>query len=446
MGGKASKSKERIVTAVILVVSAVLLLAGVGQRVIEAYDRFKKADYITAVSLVMTGVPDNALPVTLLDVDDKTRAAWGTPRITPHSALARLIQESARLKAAMIVSDFDLSPDRPDDPGDPELIATLAGYPADAPTLLLARKISFTRGENEEFVAQDTASTPYDAATAGKPNIRWITTLNDIAGDRQVRRVRMWQTVCKDAGGVALPSAGLVAAALLYPNDPRAADLEAFLKSRADSDCRKVPEVALPWPKFVGQAATVPYVIPDRTDTRSLFRIQRDGRETVVLRRISAGQIVTYDGSAARLAGEMDKDPIEGRVVMIGATHADTSDFYNTPLGTMPGVLIIANSIVQAKSISDTVPMSPWLSNIFALALFLIYAAIVRKLEPSLAVTAIGVVSVIGLFIISRLFSFYDGVNVVAVAIPGFMLFKLIDSLAHIILNIPSRGWRAIFN
>ncbi len=166
----------------------------------------------------------------------------------------------------------------------------------------------------------------------------------------------------------------------------------------------------------------------------------------MVLRRIRAGQIVTFEDGKAKLSGELDADPFKDRVVLIGATHADTSDFYNTPLGTMPGVLIIANSIIQAKTITDTEPMGWWLANILALGLFLIYAFIVRNLQSALALTAIGVVSVIALFIISRLFSFYDGVNVVAVAVPGFALFKLIDSLAQIVMDIPRRGWRSIFN
>jgi hypothetical protein len=446
MGGSAS-TQGRLITMIILVIGGLLLLVGVGQRLIDAYERFKSADYITAVSLVMAGVPDNALPVTLLDVDDKTRADWGNQRTTPHAALARLIEESAKQGASMVVSDFDLSPDRADAPGDVAFNGLLSNYKPEWPMLLLARKISFTRGAGEEeFVARDAATTPYDRAVEGKANIRWITTLNDIGGDRQVRRVRMWQTVCIDAGGTAFPSAMLMAAALLYPDDKRETALEAFLKSRADTDCRKAPEAKLDWPKFVDRGVTVPYMVADRADTRSLFRIEKDSRETVVLRRISAGQIVTFDGTGAELAGEIDADPFRNRVVMIGASHADTSDFYNTPLGTMPGVLIIANSIIQAKNITDTEPMNWWLSNIFALGLFLIYAVIVRNLQSALALAAIGVVSLVALFIISRLFSFYDGVNVVAVAVPGFALFKLIDSLAQIAVDLPRRGWRSIFN
>ena len=447
MGGVSGAVRGRLVTIIILVIGCLLLLVGAGQRLVDAYERFKSADYITAISLVMAGVPRDALPVTLLDVDDATRAAWGNPRTTPHAALARLVEESAKLGASMVVTDFDLSSEVPGTEGDEALLKVLEEYRPEWPHLLLARRISFSRGEGAEaFVAQDSAVTPYDAAVQGKPNIHWITTLNDIGGDRQVRRVRSWQTVCVAAEGKAYPSAVLLASALLYAKQPHLVELEAFLKSRGESDCGKTTEAHLAWPNFDGQAITIPYMIADRHDTRSMFRIERDGKETVVMRRIRAGQIVTFEGGTAALSGELDADPFKDRVVLIGATHADTSDFYNTPLGTMPGVLIIANSVIQAKGITDTEPMGWWLSNILALGLFLIYAYIVRNLQSSLALAAIGVVSVIALFIISRLFSFYDGVNVVAVAVPGFALFKLIDSLAQIAMDIPRRGWRSIFN
>ena len=36
------------------------------------------------------------------------------------------------------------------------------------------------------------------------------------------------------------------------------------------------------------------------------------------------------------------------------------------------------------------------------------------------------------------------GIDVIAVAVPGFALFKLMDSLIFIASNVPKQGWRAI--
>ena len=69
-----------------------------------------------------------------------------------------------------------------------------------------------------------------------------------------------------------------------------------------------------------------------------------DDLETVAFRRIGAGQLFTYTNGVAAPAGEIDADPFAGRVVIVGASYSDSGDVYETPLGTMPGALVLANS------------------------------------------------------------------------------------------------------
>ena len=439
--------RGQLLTAVIVIVGAVILLSGGGKRLTDAFQNINDANYISAVSLVMSGVPKEALPVTLLDVDDRTRKAWGNAPGTPHAAIAELIRQSSSHGAAAIVVDFDLSSETAGAQADPMLLDVLANYPADAPPLMLARKVSFGLSEGAagvETVAQEGVATPYDAAIKDKINIYWITTLNDISGDRLVQRIRLWQTVCQGAGGVTYPSAALVAAALLFPEARHDREMSGFLEDQTATTCRHATMTDPAWPITRQQAATLPYVFADRVDTRALFRIARDGKRTVVLRRISAGQIVTLQDGLAKVAGEIDKDPFEGRVVMLGSTHADSGDFYNTPLGTMPGVIILANSIVQAKKIAETVAMAAWLGNVWALMLFLIFAYIARKLQGAPSIIAIGVLALAALFAISRLYGFAAGVEVITVAVPGFALFKLVDSFAQMAMDVPTKGWRVL--
>jgi len=46
---------------------------------------------------------------------------------------------------------------------------------------------------------------------------------------------------------------------------------------------------------------------------------------------------------------------------------------------------------------------------------------------------------------VSRLYGMESGFEVVAAAITGFSLFKLIDAFAQLVMDIPKRRWRAIF-
>ncbi|MBC8038840.1 MAG: CHASE2 domain-containing protein [Rhizobiales bacterium] len=446
--GEGETARHRIETAIITVATALAMLTGVGQYVVDSHGNFGDADHLAALSLVMSGVPNNATPVTFIDVDDKTRVAWKATGVTPHGALAALVKQAADNGAKSILFDFDLTPSSTDQKADPGLAALLRDYPANAPDLLLARNIRFVRstaaGGEKEVQAASAAPTPYDLDAAGKPNIRWVTTLNDIGKDRAVRRIKLWQTVCDGASGTAYPSAALVMAALPEKGQNHQADLAAFLKSRVDVECGHKPITAPPWPPVRDAVAQLPYVFADTRETPALFRIEVNGRDTVALRRISAGLLVKYENDVAQAAGDIDRDPFEGRAVIVGASYTDSGDIYETPFGTMPGALVLANSVVQARAIVETAPVSPLTENVLAMVLFLLLAYIARAFVGAASILLLGIVTLAALFLISRWLGFASGIDVIAVAVPGFALFKLVDSAIFIATSVPKHGWRAI--
>ncbi len=441
-------SKKRLVTFVIVLAAVVLMLTGIAGRIVDTHDSFVSSDRLAAISLILSGVPDGALPVTLLDVDDETRQSWGSEGATPHAALAELVGLSGRGGPEAVLLDFDLSADHAGAVADPALLALLERYSADAPLLMLVRKIGFTSNAGSGGVSAglsaSATATPYDAATAGKANIRWVTTLNDIGSDRVVRRIKVWQTVCDGASGTAFPSAALVAAGQVARRKLPAADLDQFLGSRVTVECGAGNPPAVPWPRVQQQSAQLPYVFTGDPKARALMRISTTKGPTVALRRISAGQLVSFAAGTAQPAGEIDRDPFEGRVVIIGASYTQSTDVYETPLGTMPGSMILANSVVQAEHLTSAEPATSMLRNVIAVLVFLIFAAFARYLIGVAAILGIGLVSVGVLFMLSRLYGVETGFEVVVTAITGFSLFKLIDSLVQMVSDVPKRRWRAI--
>ncbi|HUR43623.1 MAG TPA: CHASE2 domain-containing protein, partial [Aestuariivirga sp.] len=356
--GEGQQRRHRVQTAIIITIVAFAMLTGFGQRVVDSYGHLGDADHLAALSLVMSGVPEGGMPVTFFDVDDETRVSWNAKAATPHAALAALVKLAASNGAALILVDFDLT-----QASDTDLAAALRDYPADAPELMLVRNIRFARGTATHLQAAAASATAYDNDVAGKPNIRWVTTLNDIGKDRSVRRIKLWQTVCNGASGTAYPSAALVAAAFPAKEPNHAAELAAFLQSRVAVECGHGNAPAVTWPPVRAQVAQLPYVFADTTETPALFRIQVNGRDTVALRRISAGLLVTYTNGLAQVAGDVDRDPFEGRAAIVGASYTDNGDIYETPLGTMPGALILANSVLQARNIVETKPASAFTKN-----------------------------------------------------------------------------------
>lgn len=444
MTQKQSAWRRRGRAGILLVVAAALLLAGAGNRIVDGVGALSDPNRLAALSLAVSGVPSGALPVTLLDVDDRTRDQWQARTRIPHAALASLIAIAAERGASAIILDVDLAGEMPDEPADPGLLALLSRYPADGPALMLARRIVFSPDEASRMTPRTSVETAYDDSVRGKANIHWITTLNDVDNDRSIRRIRLWQSLCSGEGAAVYPSAPLVTAALFFPPARGAFSLQQFLLAQAEAECGGTPAPSLPWPGASAQAAAIPYVIPDRASARALFRITRNGESMVVLRRIPAAQIARVDGSGARPAGEIDSEPFRNRIVLIGASDAASGDLYTTPLGTMPGVLIIANGVVQAERIMNSVAMPGWARGSLIIAAFLACVFLARRLQGAVAGLAIGAMSFALLCLIARLFSLSDGVAVVAAAITGLALFKLLESLSLLAANMRREGWRAV--
>jgi CHASE2 domain-containing sensor protein len=55
----------------------------------------------------------------------------------------------------------------------------------------------------------------------------------------------------------------------------------------------------------------------------------------------------------------LSRERIEGRVVIIGATHNFTKDIYQTPLGAMPGAVIIANAVHGFAALGPIEALTP---------------------------------------------------------------------------------------
>lgn len=442
------QGRQRAATVVIIAIAMVLMLAGGGKTLVQSFDSLGKTDRLAAISLIMSGVPEDALPVTFLDIDDATRIAWKAEGSTPHPALAELIRLASANRASAVLVDFDLSAELPGTPPDPNLSGVLRGYAAEAPLLMLVRRINFTRGNaaegQETRHASGSAATPYDGDVEGKPNIMWVSALNQPGGDGQVRRVRLWQVVCDGASGTVFPSAALAVRARLAEGGARRDALTEFLETRAAVECGRATMPEPQWPKAAAQDSMLPYVFGDSGTAPARLRVKQDGRALVLLRRISAARLVRQTGDVMEPAGEVDADPFEGRVVVIGASYTGNGDVHDTPLGAMPGALVIANSIVQSKTMVETRPISASVINLLSLLMFLVFAILARYLVPVAALVGIFLVSLAGLFAVSRIAGFESGVSMLGAALSGFAVFKLVDMLARIALDVPKRRWRAI--
>jgi CHASE2 domain-containing sensor protein len=433
-----SKFGSRAASVFVVALVIVLTLSGVGGRITEFYENINKSERLAALALVIGGVPRDAMPVTLLAIDDRTRLAWGNPQSTPHAALAGLAGLAQKSGARAILLDFDLSSEAGTVAADPALLAFLSSYPANAPTLMMARKVRFIRGEHG-VEADSTGATPYDQAASGHGNMRWVTTVNHYGDGRAVKQIRLWQSICRGERPAVLPSPALVSAA------PDPAALDDFLAHAQLQDCPNGESLPEPeWRPRSGQAVTIPYVIGSVDGNAGRFNIPQGQGKTLAFRQISARLLVTRnpDGSYAT-AQDVDPASFANRIVVIGATHADTGDLYETPFGSMAGVTILANTLITARSMVETGPVPQVVVSGLALLLMLWMVWLNRRLLGVPAALVIGASAAIVLFTVARLLGFSAGLKVVALAFAAFALFKIIDGLFSIAKSWHAKRWRA---
>jgi hypothetical protein len=235
------------------------------------------------------------------------------------------------------------------------------------------------------------------------PNLYLATPAFYKDADGTVRSWPLWQIVTRGSALEAMPSVSLLAAALLRNGDDR--ELKAFLGEQCRQEaakrhlaCSNGEESAESQVRAMMWEADGPSDCPlreaswnadgcrkcirfDERHQRIIYALQRirdplldsdpdsekawfipggmrskDGTETILLVHIPAKGFMNKGRDDAVL-----KDPLcalDGRVVFIGGSYEDARDIHETPLGRMPGVLIMVNSLTSLLEQGDLSPIA----------------------------------------------------------------------------------------
>ncbi len=334
-------------------------------------------------------------PIAFIDIDDASWRQWGEPLLTPRDRLAVLLRHAVDGGARAIVLDIDLV--HPED-GDAALQAVLArwlpnadGEAPDRPPLLLARDLRLP-ARGSPALPQERA-TPFDALVAQAPGIHWGAPLFELDADGKIRRWQLWTATCGVDGQPRVrPSMQLLLAALLDGSAADRADLSRRLAGFVPAGCdpahgrsghdghgheaqgqalaqggdRIAGQASHPGDHHQAQAAADPHGEEGVTLTLGDREIQLRPYGTaarVVYREpwhTGPGQarheVPAAGGSvpvlsvrpAASVAAATDPRSAEwlrGHVAIIGGSHQETGDIHMTPIGWMPGSLILANAV-----------------------------------------------------------------------------------------------------
>lgn len=390
--------------------------------------------------------------VAWIDVDESAQTSWGVPYQTARDKLLALLKWADVGRPAAILVDIDLTKKMRGYPGDDALAAFLAARRncrGCVPILLVRTfgRSAYVDDAREPFGAQAEPSfldralrtSPRDPWNAG--SVYWGSSGMDRDADGIVRRWRVWETSCSGPGeSVVVPSVILLAAAIathtplanvhnaVEPHElwcfpagtqsPRRAEtpdttltVGGYKLPLTQEDLQRRVFYRLTWSQDEQRARGLEVYLPAETiaGLRGLAPGERPDAQTV---------------AAARNA-------LQGRIAVIGASNNAAGDLWVTPVGLMPGALVIINSIDSVLE-GRTLREPPAIVKIpLEILLILIVSALFAALSGpvalrvALAAMLLATVSV-GLFV----FSYGIWVDSV-VPVLGIVLHEAIETARH---------------
>ncbi len=367
-----------------------------------------------------------AIPFGWIDIDEKTYRDWDEPLYLPRTKIADLIEFAIQSDPRMVVVDIDLAQRGHDKDFDQPVVEILEKHAADCqgkplncagcPPIVLIASL-----RTSDSTMPEQRPSHLDDIVSDSPHFFWASPLFEKDWDQNIRRWRIWESVRSQAENMtikALPSCQLLAGIFLTEPEGTVETVQNCLDSAVtagfrttakasgdnkkisidcmkkpvdlwtpDHDQREIVEVDLfgdrlaqrivyniPWQEAATSISdgTIPITKtieePARKDKKSYHP------ERLLLSRVSA---LNLSGTKGRSSIGDFKD----RVVFIGGSFRDSRDIHATPLGEMPGVLILINafhSLLQYGKIKEVLAVI-----LLVEAILIVFAGVVFSLWDS---------------------------------------------------------------
>ena len=293
------------------------------------------------------------LQFTFLDMDEHSfrDKSWNEPFHVPRDKLLKLMQFAAKGKASIIVVDVNLSKQGTNPDADKALVDFVANYPTSAPPLILMRAKRKLEGSEKsdlgEFRETIFAGIKHANVHFAQPLFR-----RD-KSDGVVRSWILFDQGCFKGQGLALPSVQLLSYALLKDSKDgglqNLLDLDASMNANQPTNCKTNRKTnSIMRPVILGETVFK----QQRLGERLIYSIPwpKSGQ--------SSSDLATIPAVFVTDRGFKGYEEVAGRITLIGASYGASHDLHLTPLGLMPGTLIILNAI-KSLSLFDQISPPP---------------------------------------------------------------------------------------
>jgi len=371
-----------------------------------------------------------------LDIDNQTHQLWGEPVLTPRNRLQKLITIAVNGGARLVIVDVDVSQNTPIDglplpeglrqhPYDQVLYDYIANYKHSClekgsciPIILNSAfrplpeypedESTFGNGFSEEkwSVHQIRPSFLEEAVKQSAPYVQWASPLFwQSSYDTGVRRWWLFQPVCRNHQPEVIPSVQLLAATIILDGTPDKAqnNINQALAQYQPQNCEvsEMPPIVSSETIPITENLTItegtrgirqrimyhfPWKsVPSLDNWTFRYTLQDSQQQNTVLTVISAQPFLE-----AFQQGQ-PTEALKDSIVVIGGSYADGRDMHQTPLGNMPGALIVINSIHSLLQYGEITPLSNWAKFLIMTVLIIVMSFLFTWRQSFLWLTLVGV-------------------------------------------------------
>lgn len=359
-------------------------------------------------------------PFVFLDIDEETYRAWNEPLYVPRAKLLQLIRAAVDGKAAVVLVDVELSKQM-EQADDRALVTYLASLdkPAEAgsqTTILLARGVR--TASNGRAYPEERLSF-LDTVVAQATSVRWGAPVYSLEKDGLLRRWRPWETVCErdtaNAQPRAIPSIQLQALAALDPHPAAARDrIQKTLLEVTPKSCDKNSNSSRTGSLHLAGMSLK--LNKDELGQRILFAFPWKLKEGEARQAIRWGAQAEYPLLTVKPAFLITEGPAvqpatdwRGQIVVIGASFADSRDLFMTPVGEMPGALLLINTLQSLLQYGETHTPPLWLMLMVEVMIILVLSIVFVYVSSFWGVVLSGAFVIFIMFPLSFFF-FQDGI------------------------------------
>jgi CHASE2 domain-containing sensor protein len=350
----------------LMVMSALMLLRDGHLFVVDA----EEAGIDWMMQLLKGHVPSgenkNIPGFVFLDIDNDSREnAWKNQKfITPRNRLRNLIRNAVNANAKLVVVDVNTSLKTPLDeqalPNDyDEKCQSLKLHPEDCELYKYLRDDYPKKCQNDKlscspiifsYPLSESRERDYflkEVVNKNKPYAEWATVEFPLSEDHVNRHWYSWRFACEDGQYIAIPSVQLLVATLIQEGTPLKASEVLKRTLPTSKECSNTEQEQVRYKDLTLQKRII-YSMPWITKNDQEFLKDQDGLPKYQLSDEKGGNVLRVI-SAKHFAEEIpgDSQYLSNRIVVIGGSwnYGSYSDIHLTPLGKIPGGLVLINAI-----------------------------------------------------------------------------------------------------